>query len=120
MQAFDNRSEGHSASRSQYLLDLMAKNRAATAVATVAGAAAGGAVAGPFGIAAGMTPWYLRASYATMQSLMFSVNAALVTILPFVCPGVFGIMLLQSVDSMIDCRCKDWGSYGGGGSGCSR
>lgn len=66
MQAFDNSSEGHSASRSRYLLDLMAKNKAATAVATVAGAAAGGAVAGPFGIAAGMTAWYLPASYATM------------------------------------------------------
>ena len=42
-------------SRSQYLLDLMANNKAATADATVAGVVAGGAVAGPFGMAADPT-----------------------------------------------------------------
>ena len=64
LQAFDTKSDGHSASRSQYLLDLMAKNKAATAAATVAGAAAGGAVAGPFGIAAGKVAWHLPAHHA--------------------------------------------------------
>ena len=39
----------------------MAKNKTATAAATVAGAAAGGAVAGPFGIAAGKAAWHLTA-----------------------------------------------------------
>lgn len=72
LQAFDNRSEGHTASRSQYLLDLMAKNKAATAVATVAGAAAGGAVAGPFGIAAGNTAWHLSGSYTVKLANMIT------------------------------------------------
>ncbi len=46
----------------------MARNKGATAAATIAGAAAGGAIAGPLGVAAGMafvasstkqTPWWL-------------------------------------------------------------
>lgn len=45
--------------RLPFLLEHMARNKGATAAATIAGAAAGGAIAGPFGIAAGTVSRWL-------------------------------------------------------------